>query len=143
MNLELIREQENATTGGIPGRLYVDGQFFGYTLENAAYSIPAGVFSLFDRFSPKFNAFKLAIDVPGRQYIMFHGGNTPEDSAGCVLVAKNRMENGNIQGDLSAVLYELTKDAAEAGNLVLEIKNKTNWPLVLAIAGAALYLIIK
>lgn len=143
MNLELIREQANTKTGGIPGRLYVDGQFFGYTLENAAAAIPAGVFSLFDRFSPKFNAFKLSIDVPGRSYIMFHGGNTPEDSAGCILIAKNRDESGNISGDLSKELYELTRAATEAGNIVLTIKNKTNWPLVLAIAGAAIYLIIK
>lgn len=143
MNLELIREQANTQTGGIPGRLYVDGAFFGYTLENAAAAIPAGVFSLFDRFSPKFNDFKLSIDVPGRSYIMFHGGNTPEDSAGCVLIARNRDESGNISGDLSAALYELTKAATEAGNITLTIKNKTNWPLVLAIAGAAVYFIIK
>lgn len=143
MNLELIREQANAQTGGIPGRLYVDGVFFGYTLENAAAAIPAGVFSLFDRFSPKFNAFKLSIDVPGRSYIMFHGANTPEDLAGCIGVSKSRDESGNISGDLSAALYELTKAATESGDIVLTIKNKTNWPLLLAIAGAAVYFIIK
>lgn len=142
MNLELVREPANATTGGIPGRLYVDNVFFGYTLENTQSAIPSGVFSLFDRFSPKFNAFKLSVDVPGRSYIMFHGANTPEDLAGCIGIARNRDENGNISGDLSAALYELTKAATEAGNIVLTIKNKTNWPLILAI-GAAFYLILK
>lgn len=143
MNLELVREQANTKTGGIPGRLYVDGVFFGYTLENAAAAIPAGVFSLFDRFSPKFNAFKLSIDVPGRSYIMFHGANRPEELAGCIGVSKSRDEIGNISGDLSAALYELTKAATESGDIVLTIKNKTNWPLLLAIAGAAVYFIIK
>lgn len=142
MNLELIREPANATTGGIPGRLYVDNVFFGYTLENTQSAIPSGVFSLFDRFSPKFNAFKLSVDVPGRSYIMFHGANTPADLAGCIGIARNRDENGNISGDLSAALYELTKAATESGNIVLTIKNKINWPLILAI-GAAFYLILK
>jgi hypothetical protein len=143
MNLELVRDEYNETTGGIPGRLYVDGQFFGYTLENIASAIPTGVFSLFDRFSPKFNAFKLAIDVPGRQYIMFHGGNVPEQFSGCIGIAKNRDSYGNIQGDLSETLYNITKQATEAGNIVLTIRNKTNWPLIIAIGAAAAFLILK
>jgi hypothetical protein len=143
MNLELIREPANETTGGTPGRLYVDNVFFGYTLENTKTAIPTGLFSLFDRFSPKFNAFKLSIEVPGRSYIMFHGANTPEDLAGCIGIARNRDENGNISGDLSAALYELTKEATEAGNIVLTIKNKTNWPLIIAISAAAAYIILK
>ena len=143
MNLDLVRDEVNETTGGIPGRLFVDGEFFGYTLENAAAAIPEGVFSLYDRFSPKFGTFKLSIDVPGRSFIMFHGGNTPEASAGCVLVARNRLENGNIQGDLSNELYILTKDATEAGKAVLTVRKKTNWPLLLGIGAAALILIFK
>ena len=139
MNLELLREKETAN-GGILGRLYVDGQFFGYTLENSAAAIPAGIFSMFARFSPKFNSFKASIDVPGREYIMFHGGNTPENSAGCVLVAQNMDEEaGTISGDLSGVLYERLKNDLEAGNVVLTIRRATNWPVLLAIVGAAVY----
>lgn len=139
MNLELLRDNETAN-GGILGRLYVDGQFFGYTLENAAAAIPAGIFSMFARFSPKFNSFKAAIDVPGRQYIMFHGGNTPGDSAGCPLVAKSMdADEGTIAGDLSGVLYERLKNDLEAGNVVITIRRATNWPVLLAIVGAAVY----
>ena len=134
-----MREKETAN-GGILGRLYVDGQFFGYTLENSAAAIPAGIFSMFARFSPKFNSFKASIDVPGREYIMFHGGNTPENSAGCVLVAQNMDEEaGTISGDLSGVLYERLKNDLEAGNVVLTIRRATNWPVLLAIVGAAVY----
>lgn len=139
MNLELLRDKETAN-GGILGRLYVDGQFFGYTLENAAAAIPYGLFSMFARFSPKFNTFKAAIDVPGRQYIMFHGGNTPDDSAGCVLVARNiDREAGTIQGDLSNFLYSQLKQQLDAGNVVLNVRRATNWPVLLAIVGAAVY----
>ena len=62
MNLELFREKETAN-GGILGSLYVDGQFFGYTLENAAAAIPAGIFSMFARFSPKFNSFNIPLTL--------------------------------------------------------------------------------
>lgn len=139
MNLELLRDKETAN-GGILGRLYVDGKFFGYTLENAATAIPAGLFSMFARFSPKFNSFKPAIDVPGRQYIMFHGANTPGDLAGCVGVSKSQdIDAGTIAGDLSGVLYERIKNEMEAGNVVLTIRRATNWPVLLAIVGAAVY----
>ena len=139
MQLELLRDNET-TNGGILGRLYVDGQFFGYTLENAAAAIPAGLFSMFARFSPKFNSFKAAIEVPGREYIMFHGGNTPGDSAGCVLVARNKDEDaGTISGDLSGVLYERIKNELDAGNVVLTIRRATNWPFVLAVAGTIVF----
>lgn len=139
MNLELLREKETAN-GGILGRLYVDGQFFGYTLENAAAAIPAGFFSMFARFSPKFNSFKASIDVPGRQYIMFHGANTPGDLAGCIGVSRSQdADAGTIAGDLSGELYERLKNELEAGNVVLIIRRATNWPVLLAIVGAAVY----
>lgn len=139
MNLELLREKETAN-GGILGRLYVDGQFFGYTLENAAAAIPAGIFSMFARFSPKFNSFKASIDVPGRQYIMFHGANTPGDLAGCIGVSRSQdRDAGTIADDLSGELYERLKNDLEAGNVVLTIRRATNWPVLLAIVGAAVY----
>lgn len=139
MNLELLRDNETAN-GGILGRLYVDGQFFGYTLENSAAAIPAGLFSMFARFSPKFNSFKAAIDVPGRQYIMFHGANTPGDLAGCIGVSISQdAYSGTIAGDLSGVLYERLKNELEAGNVVLNVRRATNWPVLLAIVGAAVF----
>ena len=139
MNLELLRDNETAN-GGILGRLYVDGQFFGYTLENAAAAIPAGLFSMFARYSPKFSSFKAAIDVPGRQYIMFHGANTPGDLAGCIGVSRSQDgDAGTIAGDLSGELYERLKNELEAGNVFLTIRRATNWPVLLAIVGAAVY----
>ena len=142
MFLELVRESETAA-GGIIGRLFVDGQFFGYTLENAAAAIPAGDFNLYTRFSPKFLKNKLSIDVPGRSYIMFHGGNTPEDSAGCVLVAKERRQDGTIYGDVSDALYYTVKEAAEAGTATIYIHRATNYFIVFAVLAAGLFFLTR
>ncbi len=145
MFLELVRERDNTENGGIAGRLFVDGAFFGYTLENAAAAIPEGSFNLFSRFSPKFGKNKLAIDVPGRSYIMFHGGNTPADAAGCVLIANQRTTNGNIYGDLSDTLYLLAKDETESGRATIDVKREGNVAGVLMVAffAAAIFFLTR
>ena len=143
--MRLVIKRENATTAGnVPGRLYVDGRFFAYTLENNAYKIPAGTFRAYDRFSPTNAAYKVHIDVPGRQYIMFHGGNDAVvDSLGCVLVARNRINTDYIQGNASNELYAIVKPKFDAGEPVtVTVKNPTRWPLVFAVAAAG-YVIFK
>ena len=143
--MHLVIKRENTTpAGNVPGRLYVDGLFFAYTLENDALKIPAGTFPAYWRFSPKFLANKIAIDVPGRNYIMFHGGNVAtEDSAGCVLTAARKLSADYIQGDASTELYNTVRPALDAGEAVtVTVKNPTNWPLVFAVAAAG-YLILK
>lgn len=147
MLLELIREGTNDETGAIRGALYVDGEFYGYTLENSSYAIAPGEYALGTRFSPKLVSNKIEIIVPGRKYIMFHGGNTPEDSTGCVLVAAKRLNDSKIQGDVSNALYLRCKDDANAGTAKLVIKepytiNTGGFLAVLALATiAGLYII--
>lgn len=140
MNLELVRDNVNDETGAVAGRLFVDGAFFGYTLENKATAIEEGVYSLYSRFSPKFNSFKVSIDVPGRQYLMFHGGNTPDQSTGCVIVARERVSDSTVKGDLSGDLYNLLKDSLEKGKDSVSIRSKKNFLPVLAFVAAALYI---
>ena len=142
MFIELRRENTVKETGAIPGKLYIDGKFFAYTLENAAYNIPSGFLDLYDRISPKFGP-KVHIEVPGRTWILFHGGNLPEDSKGCVLVAANRLNDSKIQGDQSNTFYDVVKTAWNTGEKVTFVVYR---PLTLfAIAAAALgfYLITK
>lgn len=142
MFIELRRENTVKETGAIPGKLYINGKFFAYTLENAAYNIPSGFLNLYDRISPKFGP-KVHIEVPGRTWILFHGGNLPEDSKGCVLLAANRLNDSKIQGDQSNTLYDIVKTAWNTGEKVTFIVYR---PLTLfAIAAAALgfYLITK
>jgi hypothetical protein len=116
MRVELVREQPNES-GAVRGRDYVDGVFFSYSLENSAYIFPNGVYSLYGKKSPKFNANKVYIDVPGRSNIMFHGGNTVKDTTGCVLVASER--NGEtVNGDQSGYLFDVVDMAAKNGEPV-------------------------
>jgi hypothetical protein len=97
MHLELIRYSSLGDDS--LGLLFVDGVFFCYTLEDewraekimGMTRIPAGLFRLGLRTSPKFSS-KLGhdmlhvLDVPGFSCIYFHPGNTHKDTAGCVLV---------------------------------------------------------
>lgn len=141
MYLELKRESKTAS-GSIPGKLYLNGVFFGYTLENSEYSIPAGTFYLYERFSPKFLTNKIAIEVPNRQYILFHGGNTKEDSTGCVLVAKNRISKDFIQGDLSESLRAVLSPELEHGTIKIKVTDSINFFKVGAVL-AALYILTR
>lgn len=149
MLLELKREGTNDETGAIYGALYLDGEFYGYTLENSSTAILPGSYEVGTRFSPKFMRNKLEIIVPGRNYLMFHGGNTPEDSSGCVLLARQRIDDSSIYGDLSDALYSELAQAARAGEVTLDIIEPGTdgarglWPFVALAAGAALLYIIK
>lgn len=143
MFIELRREKGNKETHAIPGKLYINGTFFAYTLENDLYNIPNGFLSLYDRLSPKFGKHKVHIEVPGRNWIMFHGGNYPDHSRGCVVIAKNRINDSYIQGDQSDVLYSLVKSAWDAGEKVTFVVYR---PLILLAAAAGafgLYYIAK
>lgn len=141
MYLELKRESKTAS-GSIPGKLYLNGAFFGYTLENSEYNIPAGTFYLYERFSPKFLTNKIAIEVPNRQFILFHGGNTKEDSTGCVLVAKNRISKDFIQGDLSESLRAVLSPELEHGTIKIKVTDSINFFKVGAVL-AALYILTR
>lgn len=101
MKLELTRLffQNNYTIG----KLYVDGQYFCDTLEDKARdlsrekkipgqtAIPAGVYEIVVNVSPRFKRkLPRLLDVPGFEGILIHRGNTPEDTAGCILVGENK-----------------------------------------------------
>lgn len=141
----VIKREKTTPAGNVPGRLFMDGQFFAYTMENAAKMIPAGTFPIYWRFSPKLLANKIAIDVPRRQYIMFHGGNVAtEDSEGCVLTAARKLSADYIQGDASTELYNTVRPAMDAGEAVtVTVKNPTNWPLIFSIAAVSYFIITR
>lgn len=82
------------------GRLFVfDGLlpvFTGVTLEppwqdneKKVSCIPIGKYLVFPRSSEKFGQHYLLNNVPGRDLILIHPGNTPKDTEGCILVGKD------------------------------------------------------
>lgn len=149
MLLELKRELPKKS-GAVPSRLYVDGVFFGYGLENKAFMFPDGKYNLWARTSPSFKSNKVYIDVPGRTNIMFHGGNKAydgdTDTKGCVLIAANR-DGETIKGDLSDKLFN-TVDAAGRGGEAVGLVATTPAKRYIAIGvllalGAGAYLLTK
>lgn len=131
MRVELLREKQTES-GAVRGRVLVDGVFFGYSLENAAYMFPNGNYDLYGKKSPKFNANKVYIDVPGRSNIMFHGGNTINDTTGCVLVAAER-DGETIKGDQSGYLFDVVDGAGANGEPVGLIVKNDNRKLFIAL----------
>lgn len=77
------------------GVLIQDTEPFALTLERAwlgnhrnVSCIPAGVYTCGRVISSRFGETFEILDVPGRSNILFHKGNIPGDTAGCILVAE-------------------------------------------------------
>ena len=99
MNLQLIRDQHEPTYTG--GRLYVDGDFFCWTLEPTPPVVPVGMYQVDMTTSARAQRGELwtpASDwrlpllarVPGHEGIRIHAGNFPKDTQGCILVGNER-----------------------------------------------------
>lgn len=149
MRLELKRHEP--VNGAIPGELFADGAFFGYTLENEKDAFPVGVYDLYSRLSPKFGKNKVHVRIPGRNYIMFHGANRAADLSGCVGVAYARPTLDTIFGDLSDELNDIFEEGGKSGVIVVTdaAGNVDNWGVIwrfaaiLGLGAGALYLITK
>ncbi|MCQ2319448.1 MAG: DUF5675 family protein [Bacteroidales bacterium] len=90
MTIELVRlfKRDDYTIG----RLFIDGKVFCDTLEPSVASgiiIPKGEYTIKVTYSPKFRRMLPLIDVPGREGIRIHRGNTVKDTKGCVIVGYN------------------------------------------------------
>lgn len=73
-------------------------------MENVDYLINLGVYSGHISMSPKFKKKSVYIDVPGRTGIMFHVGNSPSDSRGCILLGLDAPTNCIISESTKAFL---------------------------------------
>lgn len=89
--LTLIRDV--FTDKAILGKLYFNGGFVCYTLENAKKAIPCGLYMVQNSKSPKFKRELPLLwneKVPANRGIRIHVGNTVASSSGCVLVGMGR-----------------------------------------------------
>ncbi len=142
MNLLVIREEfYNDTT---IGRLFIDGEFFCYTLEDAIRGfgikvdgqtgIPAGEYKVslsrshrFKRVMPmvytEANGYELKAGGISFKGVRLHGGNDHTNTEGCILVAYKKVSEKKIY--LTAE-YDLTKKLKQSGkkyfNLI--VKNR-------------------
>lgn len=77
------------TPFGVFGRYRLPGGNQQYTLEPETLHIPADVYQCKPRFYIGGDyAASMVQDVPGRTNILFHKGNTIDDTTGCILVGE-------------------------------------------------------
>jgi len=133
INLLLIRD--TFSDKSVLGELYLNGERMCDTLENpwldnqqTISCIPAGIYDVrlrLARESASRDYLHLLIqDVPNRKYILFHRGNFPKDTSGCILVGlgtqQDVVQNSVLAMDL--LIKEILNLGGENINLI--IKNK-------------------
>lgn len=131
LTLNRLTRTEKSTVG----ELLIDGQLFCYTLEDVdrdynkdgklegaleakvygKTAIPAGTYKVIVDHSHHFNKLlPRVLEVPGFEGIRMHGGNTAEDSLGCILVAFHKGPGPDrIFGSASDKLTEILQQYAE------------------------------
>lgn len=117
MNLYILRT--TYTPVSTVGELIVNHSIFCHTLEDVVRpkgsakvpgktAIPSGRYTLLVNESNRFKRqMPLIQNVPGFEGIRMHGGNTAEDTEGCILVAKTILNSKTIQGAMEKELTEL------------------------------------
>ena len=95
--MRLTLQREPSTKVSTAGKLFIDGQFECYTLEDIVRprgvkvygqtAIPAGSYQVVLTMSPRFKrVLPLLLNVQGFEGIRIHPGNKAEDTDGCILV---------------------------------------------------------
>jgi hypothetical protein len=111
--MKLTLERDVFSSNWTQGKLYIDGVFFCYTLEDrdrwlesetksegkvyGKTAIPRGEYVVQLTHSNRFNkVLPLLLNVPHFTGIRIHAGNTHADTDGCILVGMDRLENGTV-----------------------------------------------
>ena len=133
INLLLIRDTFSKKS--TIGELFLNGERICDTLENSwqdnqrnVSCIPEGVYPVRLRL-PRESASRdylhlLVQEVPNRDWILFHRGNTAKDTSGCILVGLGTQQN--IVSNSTLAMDLLIKEVIHLGgeNINLIIKNK-------------------
>jgi hypothetical protein len=143
INLVRLSDNGNETIG----YLYIDGRPACFTLEDEQRKrkvwgetrIPEGRYKLglrtegrfHERYSKRFEKIHegmiQVLNVPGFEYILFHPGNTDEDTAGCILpgdIARNNVaDKGRVDRSTQAYLriYIEIKELIKRGDTYLNV----------------------
>lgn len=117
------------------GRLEVDGSYFCDTLEDRVRdltsekkvpgqtAIPAGEYDVIVNISPRFKRkLPRLLNVPGFEGILIHRGNTPEDTAGCILVGENKVKGKVINSTPYEVKLTAMIERAQSSGEIITIE---------------------
>lgn len=137
--MNLLLQRYPTTNDWMFGSLFVEGKFECFTLEDelrenkvqAETAIPASVYELFLEDSPQFGPDTITFkDVHGFKYIRVHGGNTDDDTKGCVIVGDQideklgRISGAQARGVLTALKAKIVEAIRERGEQVwIEVRN--------------------
>jgi len=110
MELKLVRDVCGADC--TLGKLFVDGEFDCYTVEDVVRpdgvkiagktAIPAGRYRVVVNRSPRFGReLPLLENVPNFEGVRIHAGNTAEDTEGCIIPGRVRTARGVAQSRLA------------------------------------------
>ena len=100
MELRLVRNRYSSTS--TIGELHVDGRFECFTLEDrvrstkvaGATAIPPGRYEISVTWSNRFKRpLPLLMDVPDYTGVRIHTGNKADDTEGCILVGRKRLDD--------------------------------------------------
>lgn len=115
------------------GKLFVNSEFFCYTLEDTdrrleeggikiqhETAIPLGTYPLLINMSPRFQRrLPLINRVPGFIGIRIHAGNTSKDTSGCILVGNERKDDKILHSvDAFNKLFKLLDNTIASGESV-------------------------
>lgn len=146
--MQLRLERDPSSAGATLGKLFVDGLFECYTLEDqirelrhddgglvevsawkvdGQTAIPSGTYTVLVTFSSRFQKLMpQIIGVPGFTGVRIHSGNKADDTEGCVLLGKRR---GN------AEIFE-SRDAFAAFFFKLQVAFEKKEPVKITIENA-------
>lgn len=133
MKLRLVRD--TFTHESTEGILYVDGVKHCYTLEDVVRApgvkvdgktaIPYGTYAV--ELAPfrgdKTKMYPHLLNVPMFTGICIHGGNTAEDTLGCVLVGRNRSVNsiGDCRSALDTLINKINGALKRGEKITIEV----------------------
>lgn len=131
----LVRDSfSESSTAGV---LFIDSCPFCNTLEPAisigkkvkygkGCCVAPGIYSIDFHYSPKFGKYMLTLcGVRGRSGILIHSGNTPNDTAGCILVGQR--ENIGVLSNSRSTLdkvFDRCLEVIDKEPITIIIKNK-------------------
>ena len=144
LRIDLMRNPTNADTTF--GSCYLDGMFFCFTLEDAVRekpgepvsdwkikgktAIPEGKYSVGLVDSPRFGPGSVHVqDVEGFSHILFHSGETVDDTQGCIILgdmiyqSEGRISGGRVRGILDGFKKRVTAAIEDGKSVSLYIVN--------------------